>query len=52
MKAGRGIIVAVAVVLAAALAWAQEPLAVLTEMQLKGGKVEVKTAGDRYGGEF
>ena len=46
MKAGRGMIVAVAVVLAAALAWAQEPLAVLTEMQLKGGKVEVKTAGD------
>ena len=40
------VIVAVAVLLAAAPAWAQEPLAVLTEIQIKRGKVEVKTATD------
>ncbi len=40
-------IVAVAVVvLTTAAAWAQEPLAVLTEIQLKRGKVEVKGAAD------
>jgi len=46
MKAISGGIVAAVVVLTAALAWAQEPLAVLTEMQIKGGKVEVKTAAE------
>ena len=46
MKAISGVIVAAVVVLTAALAWAQEPLAVLTEMQIKGGKVEVKTAAE------
>jgi len=46
MKAISGVIVAAIVVLTAALAWAQEPLAVLTEMQIKGGKVEVKTAAE------
>jgi hypothetical protein len=46
MKAISGVIVAAVVVLTAALAWAQEPLAVLTEMQSKGGKVEVKTAAE------
>jgi len=39
-------IVAVAVLLAAAPVWAQEPLAVLTEIQIKRGKVEVKTAAE------
>jgi len=46
MKAISGVIVAAVVVLTAAPAWAQEPLAVLTEMQIKGGKVEVKTAAE------
>ena len=46
MKAVSGAIVAVIVMLAAAPAWAQEPLAVLTEIQIKRGKVEVKTAAD------
>jgi hypothetical protein len=46
MKAISGVIVAAVVVLMAALAWAQEPLAVLTEIQIKGGKVEVKTAAE------
>ena len=46
MKAVSGAIVAVIVMLAAAAAWAQEPLAVLTEIQVKRGKVEVKTAAD------
>ena len=46
MKAVSGAIVAVIVMLAAAPAWAQEPLAVLTEIQVKRGKVEVKTAAD------
>ena len=46
MKAASGVSVVVVVLLAAALAWAQEPLAVLTEIQAKGGKVEVKTAAD------
>ena len=39
-------IVALAVLLAAAPVWAQEPLAVLTEIQIKRGKVEVKTAAE------
>jgi hypothetical protein len=46
MRAVSGAIVAVIVVLAAGAAWAQEPLAVLTEIQVKRGKVEVKTASD------
>ena len=45
MSAARVVVVAVVVLMASA-AWGQEPLAVLTEMQLKGGKVEVKPAGD------
>jgi hypothetical protein len=45
MKAA-SVILAVAVLLATAPAWAQEPLAVLTEIQSKGGKVEVKTKAD------
>jgi hypothetical protein len=46
MKAASGVIVALLLVLAAAPAWAQEPLAVLTEIQVKRGKVEVKTAAE------
>jgi hypothetical protein len=46
MKAASGAIVALLLVLAAAPAWAQEPLAVLTEIQIKRGKVEVKTAAE------
>jgi hypothetical protein len=46
MRSPSGVIVAAIVVLATAAAWAQEPLAVLTEMQIKRGKVEVKTASD------
>jgi hypothetical protein len=45
MKAVRGGLIAGLLVLAATAAWAQEPLAVLTEIQLKRGKVEVKPAG-------
>ena len=46
MKAVTAMCVVVAVALAAALAWAQEPLAMLTEIQARGGKVEVKTAAN------
>jgi len=46
MKAASGVIVALLLVLAGAPAWAQEPLAVLTEIQVKRGKVEVKTAAE------
>ena len=46
MKAASGAIVALLLVLAMAPAWAQEPLAVLTEIQIKRGKVEVKTAAE------
>ena len=46
MKAASGAIVALLLVLATAPAWAQEPLAVLTEIQVKRGKVEVKTAAE------
>jgi len=46
MKALSGVILGVVAVLVAAIAWAQEPLAVLTEMRVKHGKVEVKTAAD------
>ena len=46
MKAASGAIVALLLVLATAPAWAQEPLAVLTEIQIKRGKVEVKTAAE------
>jgi hypothetical protein len=45
MKAVRGGFIVGVLALAATLAWAQEPLAVLTEIQLKRGKVEVKPAG-------
>jgi len=46
MRPIRGVVIAAGVLLAAGLAWAQEPLAVLTEIQSKGGKVEVKTAAE------
>ena len=46
MKALSGVILGVVAVLVVAIAWAQEPLAVLTEMRVKHGKVEVKTAAD------
>lgn len=46
MKAINGVLVAAIVMLTAALAWAQEPLAVLTEIQIKRGKVEVKTTAE------
>ena len=45
MRGARGAMLTVLVVLAAALAWAQEPLAVVTEIQVKHGKVEIKPAG-------
>jgi hypothetical protein len=45
MKAGRAVVVAALGVLVAAVAWAQDPLAVLTEIQVKRGKVEVKPSG-------
>jgi hypothetical protein len=45
MNAVRGGLLAGVLVLAAGPAWAQEPLAVLTEIQVKRGKVEVKPAG-------
>jgi hypothetical protein len=45
MRAGRRLIVAGLVALGAGAAWGQEPLAVLTEIQPKGGKIEVKTGG-------
>jgi hypothetical protein len=45
MKAVRGGFIVGLLALAATAAWAQEPLAVLTEIQLKRGKVEVKPAG-------
>jgi hypothetical protein len=46
MKALSGVILGAIAVLAAALAWAQEPLAVLTEIRVTHGKVEVKPAAD------
>jgi hypothetical protein len=46
MKAISAAAVALVMVLAVAAAWAQEPLAVLTEIQLKRGKVEVKTTAE------
>lgn len=45
MRRARGIVVAGLIALGAAVAWAQEPLAVLTEIQMKRGNVEVKPAG-------
>lgn len=45
MKGARGMVVAGLVALGAMVAWAQEPLAVLTEIEVKRGKVEVKPAG-------
>jgi hypothetical protein len=44
MKAVTGALVAG--LIAATLAWAADPLAVLTEIQVRRGKVEVKPAGD------
>jgi hypothetical protein len=46
MRQACGVIVAVAVLLTAGSAWSQEALAVLTEIQAKRGKVEVKVGGD------
>ena len=45
MNPVRGAIIVGLLAVAATAAWAQEPLAVLTEIQLKRGKVEVKPAG-------
>jgi hypothetical protein len=45
MRAARAGLIAVMLALPAAVAWAQDPLAVLTEIQPKRGKVEVKPAG-------
>jgi hypothetical protein len=45
MKAVGGMILAVLVAFGAVGAWAQEALAVLTEIQVKRGKVEVKPSG-------
>jgi hypothetical protein len=45
MKAVRGGLIVGLLALVATAAWAQEPLAVLTEIQLKRGKVDVKPAG-------
>jgi len=45
MRAVRGVIVVGLVALGAVVAWAQEPLAVLTEIQVKRGKVEVRPVG-------
>lgn len=42
MKAIRGALITAVLAFAAAIAWAQEPLAVLTEIQVKKGKVEVR----------
>ena len=40
-----GVFIAGLLMLGVSLAWAQEPLAVLTEIQVKRGKVEVKPSG-------
>jgi hypothetical protein len=45
MNGVRGVVIIVGLGLLAAVAWAQDPLAVLTEIQVKRGKVEVKPAG-------
>ena len=45
MRAVRELIVSGMLVLVAGVAWAQDPLAVLTEIQVKKGKVEVKVSG-------
>jgi hypothetical protein len=45
MSGVRAVIIVAVLALAATAAWAQEPLAVLTEIQLKRGKLEVKPAG-------
>ena len=45
MRAGRIGGIAATVLLVTALAWAADPLAVLTEIQARQGKVEVKPAG-------
>lgn len=46
MRPIRGVLVGAAVLMSAVAVWAQEPLAVLTEIQAKGGKVEVKTTAE------
>lgn len=45
MRPGAGF-VAIVAVLTAAVAWAQEPVAVLTEIQARHGQVEVKPGGE------
>jgi hypothetical protein len=45
MNGVRGVVVVGLGLLTAAVAWAQDPLAVLTEIQVKRGRVEVKPAG-------
>lgn len=45
MNAARGGLIAGLLVLATTAAWAQDPVAVLTEIQVKRGKVEVLAAG-------
>ena len=44
MTAIRGVSLTVVLILAAAVVWAQEPVAVLTEIQMKSGKVEVRSS--------
>jgi len=48
MRAVRELIVSGMLVLVSGVAWAQDPLAVLTEIQVKKGKVEVKVSGQDW----
>ena len=48
MRAGRIGMTAAAVLLATALAWASDPLAVVTEIHARQGKVEVKAGGNDW----
>jgi hypothetical protein len=48
MRAGRIGMTAAAVLLMTALAWASDPLAVVTEIQARQGKVEVKATGSDW----
>ena len=48
MRAGRIGMIAAAVLLATALAWASDPLAVVTEIHARQGKVEVKAGGSDW----
>ena len=45
MRGVGGALLAAVVALTSAVVWAQEPLAVVTEIQVKRGRVEVRTAG-------